>query len=113
MENARLKSENDIKQANKEIEDNKIILEKTNKEIEQLKSDIEIAIKNKTKLEKEKQVITYTEEDAREDIIKMIEKEKYELSIVDITNKIDDFTYSKNNKILNDIAEEIKKFYQI
>ena len=108
-ENARLKSENNIKQANKEIEDNKIILEKTNKEIEQLKSDIEIAIKNKTKLEKEKQVITYTEEDAREDIIKMIEKEKYELSIMDITNKIDDFTYSKNNKILNDIAEEIKK----
>ena len=106
MENARLKSENDIKQANKEIEDNKIILEKTNKEIQDLQIEIENAIKNKEKLEKE---IAYTEEDAREDIIKLIEKEKYELSIMDIRDKIDYFRDNKNNKILNAVAEEIKK----
>lgn len=109
IENARLKSENDIKIASKEIEDNKIILEKTNAEIKKLNEDIETAIKNKEKLEKEKQEIAYTEEDAREDIIKLIEKEKYELSIMDIRDKIDYFRDNKNNKILNIVAEEIKK----
>lgn len=108
-ENARLKSENDLKIANKEIEDNKIILEKINTEIKKLNEDIETAIKNKEKLKKEKQEIAYTEEDAREDIIKLIEKEKYELSIMDIRDKIDYFRDNKNNKILNTVAEEIKK----
>ena len=106
MENIRLKTENDVKIANKGIEDNKIILEKTNKEIQDLQIEIENAIKNKEKLEKE---IAYTEEDAREDIIKLIEKEKYELSIMDIRDKIDYFRDNKNNKILNAVAEEIKK----
>lgn len=105
-ENARLKTENDVKMASKEIEDNKNILEKTNKEIQDLQIEIENAIKNKEKLEKE---IAYTEEDAREDIIKLIEKEKYELSIMDIRDKIDYFRDNKNNKILNIVAEEIKK----
>lgn len=108
-ENARLKSENDLKISNKEIEDNKNILEKTNKEIQDLQIEIENAIKNKEKLEKEKQEIAYTKEDAREDIIKLIEKEKYELSIMDIRDKIDYFRDNKNNKILNTVAEEIKK----
>lgn len=108
-ENARLKSENDLKIANKEIEDNKIILEKTNAEIKKLNVDIETVIKNKEKLEKEKQEIAYTESEAIEDIIKLIEKEKYELSIMDIRDKIDYFRDNKNNKILNAVAEEIKK----
>lgn len=108
-ENARLKSENDLKIANKEIEDNKIILEKTNAEIKKLNVDIETAIKNKEKLEKENQEIAYTESEAIEDIIKLIEKEKYELSIMDIRDKIDYFRDNKNNKILNAVAEEIKK----
>ena len=108
-ENARLKSENDLKIANKEIEDNKIILEKTNAEIKKLNEDIETAIKNKEKLEKEKQEIEYTKEDAIKEIIELIEKEKYELSIMDIRDKIDNFIYNKNNKILNLIGEEIKK----
>ena len=107
-ENARLKSENDLKIANKEIEDNKIILEKTNAEIKKLSEDIETAIKNKEKLEKEKQEIEYTKEDAIKEIIELIEKEKYELSIMDIRDKIDNFIYNKNNKILNLISEEIK-----
>lgn len=107
-ENARLKSENDLKIANKEIEDNKIILEKTNAEIKKLNEDIETAIKNKEKLKKEKQEIAYTEEDAIKEIIELIEREKYELTIMDITDKIDNFTYNKNNKILNSIAKEIK-----
>lgn len=107
-ENARLKSENDLKIVNKEIEDNKIILEKTNAEIKKLNEDIETAIKNKEKLEKEKQEIAYTEEDAIKEIIELIEREKYELTIMDITDKIDNFTYNKNNKILNSIAKEIK-----
>lgn len=107
-ENARLKSENDLKIANKEIEDNKIILEKTNAEIKKLNEDIETAIKNKEKLEREKQEIAYTESEAIEDIIKLIEKEKYELSIMDIRDKIDYFRDNKNNKILNAVAEEIK-----
>ena len=108
MENARLKTENDLKIANKEIEDNKIILEKTNAEIKKLNVDIETAIKNKEKLEKEKQEIEYTKEDAIKEIIELIEREKYELTIMDITDKIDNFTYNKNNKILNSIAKEIK-----
>ena len=107
-ENARLKNENDLKIANKEIEDNKIILEKTNAEIKKLNEDIETAIKNKEKLEKEKQEIAYTKEDAIKEIIELIEREKYELTIMDITDKIDNFTYNKNNKILNSIAKEIK-----
>ena len=107
-ENSRLKSENDLKIVNKEIEDNKIILEKTNAEIKKLNEDIETAIKNKEKLEKEKQEIAYREEDAIKEIIELIEKEKYELTIMDITDKIDNFTYNKNNKILNSIAKEIK-----
>jgi len=107
-ENARLKNENDLKIANKEIEDNKIILEKTNAEIKKLNEDIETAIKNKEKLEKEKQEIEYTKEDAIKEIIELIEREKYELTIMDITDKIDNFTYNKNNKILNSIAKEIK-----
>lgn len=107
-ENARLKNENDLKIANKEIEDNKIILEKTNAEIKKLNVDIETAIKNKEKLEKEKQEIEYTKEDAIKEIIELIEREKYELTIMDITDKIDNFTYNKNNKILNSIAKEIK-----
>ena len=108
-ENARLKNENDLKIANKEIEDNKIILEKINTEIKKLNEDIETAIKNKEKLEKEKQEIAYTKSEAIEDIIKLIEKEKYELSIMDIRDKIDYFRDNKNNKILNIVAEEIKK----
>lgn len=108
MENARLKTENDVKIASKEIEDNKNILEKTNKEIQDLQIEIENTIKNKEKLEKEKQEIAYTEEDAIKEIIELIEREKYELTIMDITDKIDNFTYNKNNKILNSIAKEIK-----
>lgn len=107
-ENARLKTENDLKIASKEIEDNKFILEKINTEIKKLNEDIETAIKNKEKLEKEKQEIAYTEEDAIKEIIELIEKEKYELTIMDITNKIDNFIYNKNNKILNSIAKKIK-----
>lgn len=105
-ENARLKSENDVKMASKEIEDNKNILEKTNKEIQDLQIEIENAIKNKEKLEKE---IAYTEEDAREDIIKLIEHKNDDLSIMQVETFINDFTYSKNNKILNTVAVEIKK----
>ena len=105
-EKARLKSENDLKIANKEIEDNKNILEKTNKEIQDLQIEIENAIKNKEKLEKE---IAYTEEDAREDIIKLIEHKNDDLSIMQVETFINDFTYSKNNKILNTVAVEIKK----
>lgn len=106
MENTRLKTENDVKMASKEIEDNKNILEKTNKEIQDLQIEIENAIKNKEKLEKE---IAYTEEDAREDIIKLIEYKNDDLSIMQVETFINDFTYSKNNKILNTVAVEIKK----
>lgn len=108
IENSKIKIENDIKLANREIEDNKNILEKTNAEIKKLSEDIETAIKNKEKLEKEKQEIAYTKEDAIKEIIELIEREKYELTIMDITDKIDNFTYNKNNKILNSIAKEIK-----
>ena len=108
-ENARLKSENDIKLANKEIEDNKIILEKTNAEIKKLNVDIETAIKNKEKLEVEKEKIKYTEKEAREDIIKLIENKNDDFTIIEVENIIDDFTHSKNNKILNTVAEEVKR----
>lgn len=111
-ENARLKNENDIKLANKEIEDNKNILEKTNAEIKKLNEAIETAIKNKEKIEKEKQEIEYTKEEAREDITKLIENKNADLSIMEVENIIDDFTYRKNNKILNTAAEEIKKVLQ-
>lgn len=111
-ENARLKSENDLKIANKEIEDNKNILEKINAEIKKLNEAIETAIKNKEKIEKEKQEIEYTKEEAREDITKLIENKNADLSIMEVENIIDDFTYRKNNKILNTAAEEIKKVLQ-
>ena len=108
-ENARLKSENDLKIANKEIEDNKIILEKTNAEIKKLNVDIETAIKNKEKLELKKEEVLYTEDEAIEDIIKLIENKNDDLSIIEVQNFIDDFTYNKNNKILNTVAEEVKR----
>lgn len=111
-ENARLKNENDIKVANEEIENNKSILEKINTEIKKLNEDIETAIKNKEKREKEKKEIEYTEEEAREDIIKLIENKNDDLSIIEVENIIDDFTYRKNNKILNTVAGEIKKVLQ-
>lgn len=112
IENIRTKIENDIKLANKEIEDNKNILEKTNAEIKKLNEDIETAIKNKEKLEKEKQEIEYTEEEAREDIIKLIENKNDDLTIAQVENFIDDFAYKKNNKILSTVAGEIKKVLQ-
>lgn len=112
IENTKIKIENDIKLANKEIEDNKNILEKTNAEIKKLNEDIETAIKNKEKLEKEKQEIAYTEEEAREDIIKLIENKNDDLTIVQVENIIDDFAYEKNNKILSTVAGEIKKVLQ-
>ena len=112
IENTKIKIENDIKLANKEIEDNKNILEKTNDEIKKLNKDIETAIKNKEKLEKEKQEIEYTEEEAREDIIKLIENKNDDLTIIQVENIIDDFAYEKNNKILSTVAGEIKKVLQ-
>ena len=108
IENTKIKIENDIKTALVEKEKEENTLKTINKNIEKIKEDIEIAIKNKEKLEVEKKEIKYTEEDAIKEIIELIEKEKYELTIIDITNKIDNFTYNKNNKILNVIAEEIK-----
>lgn len=112
MENTRLKTENNLKIASKEIEDNKNILEKTNKEIQDLQIEIENAIKNKEKLKVKKEEIAYTEEEAREDIIKLIENKNADLSIMEVENIIDDFTYRKNNKILNTVAGEIKKVLQ-
>lgn len=109
MENTRLKTENDVKIASKEIEDNKIILEKTNAEIKKLNVDIETAIKNKEKLELKKEEVLYTEDEAIEDIIKLIEHKNDDLSIMQVETFINDFTYSKNNKILNTVAVEIKK----
>ena len=108
IENTRTKIENDIKVALIEKEKEENTLKTINKNIEKIKEDIEIAIKNKEKLEVEKEKIKYTEEDAIKEIIELIEKEKYELTIMDITDKIDNFTYNKNNKILNSIAKEIK-----
>ena len=108
IENTRIKIENDIKAALVEKEKEENTLKTINKNIEKIKEDIETAIKNKEKLEKEKQEIEYTKEDAIKEIIELIEKEKYELSIMDIRDKIDNFIYNKNNKILNLISEEIK-----
>ena len=108
IENSKIKIADDIKVALVEKEKEENTLKTINKNIEKIKEDIEIAIKNKEKLEVEKEKIKYTEEDAIKEIIELIEKEKYELTIIDITNKIDNFTYNKNNKILNVIAEEIK-----
>lgn len=108
IENTRIKIENDIKAALAEKEKEENTLKTINVNIEKIKEEIEIAIKNKEKLEVEKEKIKYTEEDAIKEIIELIEKEKYELTIMDITDKIDNFTYNKNNKILNSIAKEIK-----
>lgn len=112
IENARLKTENDIKAALIEKKDKENTLKTINVNIEKIKEDIEIAIKNKEKLEVEKEKIKYTEEDAREDIIKLIENKNADLSIMEVENIIDDFTYRKNNKILNTVAGEIKKVLQ-
>lgn len=103
------KIETDIKDAiiKKEKEEN--TLKTINVNIEKIKEDIEIAIKNKEKLEVEKEEILYTEKDAIKDIIKIIEKENNDLTVMEVGNLIDDFTYRKNNKILNIIAEEIKR----
>lgn len=103
------KIETDIKAAIIEKEKEENTLKTINVNIEKIKEDIEIAIKNKEKLEVEKEKIKYTEEDAREDIIKLIENKNDDFTIIQIENIIDDFTYKKNNKILNRVAEEIKK----
>ena len=103
------KIETDIKAAIIEKEDKENILKTININTEKIKEDIEIAIKNKEKLEAEKKEIKYTEEEAREDIIKLIEKENNDLTVMEVGNLIDDFTCSKNNKILNTVAEEIKR----
>lgn len=103
------KIETDIKAAIIEKEKEENTLKTINVNIEKIKEDIEIAIKNKEKLEVEKEEILYTEKDAIKDIIKLIEKENNDLTVMEVGNLIDDFTYSKNNKILNRVAEEIKK----
>ena len=103
------KIETDIKAAIIEKEKEENTLKTINVNIEKIKEDIEIAIKNKEKLEVEKEKIKYTEEDAREDIIKLIENKNDDFTIIQIENIIDDFTYKKNNKIINRVAEEIKK----
>ena len=103
------KIETDIKAAIIEKEKEENTLKTINVNIEKIKEDIEIAIKNKEKLEVEKEKIKYTEEDAREDIIKLIENKNDDFTIIQIENIIDDFTYKKNNKILNRVAEEVKR----
>lgn len=103
------KIETDIKAAIIEKEDKENILKTININTEKIKEEIEIAIKNKEKLKVKKEEIEYTEEEAREDIIKLIENKNADLSIIETENFIDDFTYRKNNKILNIIAEEIKR----
>lgn len=103
------KIETDIKAAIIEKEKEENTLKTINVNIEKIKEDIEIAIKNKEKLEVEKEEIEYTEEEAREDIIKLIENKNDYLSIMEVENILDDFTYKKNNKILNTVAEEIKR----
>ena len=102
------KTENDIKAALIEKEKEENTLKTINENIKKIKEDIEIATKNEEKLKVKKEEIEYTEEEAIKEIIELIEKEKYELTIIDITDKIDNFTYNKNNKILNSIAKEIK-----
>ena len=103
------KIETDIKVAIIEKEKEENTLKTINVNIEKIKEDIEIAIKNKEKLEVEKEEILYTEKDAIKDIIKIIEKENNDLTVMEVGNLIDDFTYNKNNKILNTVAEEIKR----
>ena len=112
IENSKIKIENDIKAALIEKEKEENTLKTINEKIEKIKEDIEIAIKNKEKLKKKKEEIAYTEEEAREDIIKLIENKNADLSIMEVENIIDDFTYRKNNKILNTVAGEIKKVLQ-
>ena len=108
IENTRIKIENDIKAALIEKENEENTLKSINANIEKIKEEIEIAIKNEEKLKVKKEEIEYTEEDAREDIIKLIENKNDDFTIIQVENIIDDFTYRKNNKILNVIAEEIK-----
>lgn len=109
IENTKIKIENDIKAALAEKEKEENTLKTINKNIEKIKEDIEIAIKNKEKLEFKKEEVLYTESEAFEDIIKLIENKNDDLTIMQVQNFIDDFTYSKNNKILNTVAEEIKR----
>lgn len=109
IENSKIKIENDIKAALVEKEKEENTLKTINKNIEKIKEDIEIAMKNEEKLKVKKEEIEYTEEEAREDIIKLIENKNDDLSIMEVENIIDDFTYRKNNKILNTVAEEIKR----
>ena len=112
IENTKIKIENDIKAALIEKEKEENTLKTININIEKIKEEIEIAIKNEEKLKVKKEEIEYTEEEAREDIIKLIENKNADLSIIEVENIIDDFTYKKNNKILNTAAEEIKKVLQ-
>lgn len=106
------KTENDIKAALIEKEKEENTLKTINENIKKIKEDIEIATKNEEKLKVKKEDIEYTEEEAKEDIIKLIENKNADLSIMEVENIIDDFTYRKNNKILNTAAEEIKKVLQ-
>lgn len=103
------KIETDIKATIIEKEKEENTLKTININIEKIKEEIEIAIKNKEKLKVKKEEIEYTEEEAREDIIKLIENKNDYLSIMEVENILDDFTYKKNNKILNTVAEEIKR----
>lgn len=109
IENTKIKIENDIKAALVEKEKEENTLKNINKNIEKIKEDIEIAIKNKEKLELKKEEVLYTEDEAFEDIIKLIENKNDDMTIMQVQNFIDDFTYSKNNKILNTVAEEVKR----
>ena len=109
IENTKIKIENDIKAALIEKEKEENTLKTINKNIEKIKEDIEIAIKNKEKLELKKEEVLYTEDEAFEDIIKLIENKNDDMTIMQVQNFIDDFTYSKNNKILNTVAEEVKR----
>ena len=109
IENSKIKIENDIKTALVEKEKEENTLKTINKNIEKIKEDIEIAIKNKEKLEVEKEEVLYTEDEAFEDIIKLIENTNDDMTIMQVQNFIDDFTYNKNNKILNIVAEEVKR----
>ena len=109
IENTKIKIENDIKTALVEKEKEENTLKTINKNIEKIKEDIEIAIKNKEKLEFKKEEVLYTEDEAFEDIIKLIENKNDDMTIMQVQNFIDDFTYSKNNKILNTVAEEVKR----
>ena len=112
IENTRIKIENDIKAALAEKEKEENTLKTINANTEKIKEEIKIAIKNEEKLKVKKEEIAYTEEEAREDIIKLIENKNDYLSIMEVENIIDDFTYRKNNKILNTVAGEIKKILQ-